>query len=206
MSDLCYCKIYIEGDADTLHIIAERYNRGGGLESEIFASLSPADEGIECYSWWKAEVESAGDRAALSLAFTVRESTDREFWQEYAFDSDVFYVMDTIEGDDHWTNDVYAQYFNEPYFVAFVDDKGNEWEESFKTEEDAVLYVKEKCSSIPRDLKTLAEIDAQSINPLTFYCRTSVNFTCPPMIIKVINRLIDAKRIYSFASMADDQQ
>ena len=68
--------------------------------------------------------------------------------------------------------------------------------ENFYTEDEAVQFVKDSNSGVPKDLMTLDAINdfcmSKALEILWYYRETIINPVCPPRTTKLIECLIEA--------------
>ena len=95
-----------------------------------------------------------------------------------------------------WTNDIEGKVVNRPFCVAVINDEGDEIESRFYTEDEAVQFVKDSNSGIPKELMTLDAINdfcmSKALEVLWYYRETIINPVCPPRTTKLIECLIEA--------------
>lgn len=199
IEDTCNTFVFIEGDIVSLQSVADRINNGNGLKSDIFNSLEFTEDelDISC-DWTKSNVENTPDGAYMYFGFYVSEDEEqKDSWEKVDFGHGVYYELHTADRKSHWTNDKDGVFFKKPYHVVVIDDKNSEMlQGDFRTEEEAVQFVKDNSSCIPKELLTLDAINtfclSKEINTLFEYHKTVANTTCPPIITKIIKCLAEA--------------
>lgn len=202
MAYLCISTIYIEGEKLSLQAIADRINAGGGLKSDVFASLGFDDDEEDSeynYSDEVAVVEKDG-RYYLQMDSWIEE-WEEEDWQTRDFPSGVYYELHSMDGNEEWdwTNDIEGKFFKEHNLALTVEGQSEELEGAFDTEAEAVQFIKDHSSGIPEDLVTLDDVASyclkNHLDTLWYYGHTEVNNICPPITAKVIDCLIEATHI-----------
>ena len=99
----------------------------------------------------------------------------------------------------HWTNDASRKVFVCPYHVVMIDEAEEELEGYFRSEDEAVKFIRTNNSNIPGYLTTLSEINDycmdNGLNILWHYSKTEISNICPPVTAKLIKCLIEATHI-----------
>ena len=135
----------------------------------------------------------------LPYQLAVTEYEDRENWLPIELPEGVYFELHTTESDQHWTNDASRKVFVCPYHVVMIDEAEEELEGYFRSEDEAVKFIRTNNSNIPGYLTTLSEINDycmdNGLNILWHYSKTEISNICPPVTAKLIKCLIEATHI-----------
>lgn len=201
MSYLCISTIYVEGEKHTLQAVADRINAGGGLESDVFASIKFDEEDFEYNSCDEIVIVEKDGRYYLQMNSSIEEWEEKEDGETKVFPSGVYYTLHAMDGNEvwDWTNDTEGRFFKEHNLALSVDRQSEELEGAFDTEAEAVQYVKDHSSDIPEDLVTLDDITdyclKNHLDTLWYYGHTEANNICPTITTKLIECLLAATHI-----------
>lgn len=196
MADICNTSVIIKGSKEVLQIIAHDINMGGGLKSDVFDPLGLTEKELffdEVVG--EAVVVNIGGQPFLSLDLRTMEYADRELWDYVGFPEGVYYEMHTIETEEHLCNDRHGVYFDKPFSICVIDDNGEDKYAKFKTEDEAVRFAMANCPGIPKELKTIDEIDTycsdHELHHLCYYGHTVLSNICSPITTRIIWCLAD---------------
>ena len=138
-------------------------------------------------------------RQPLPYQLAVTEYEDRANWRPIELLEGVFFELHTTEYDEHWTNDASRKVFVCPYHVVMIDEAEDELEGYFRSEDEAVKFIRTNNSNILGNLTTLSEINDycmdNGLNILWHYSKTEISNICPPVTAKLIKCLIEATHI-----------
>ena len=198
MADYCMTFIYIEGEKETLQRVADKINLEGGLKSDVFAPMRFEAEDYDFNHCEDARVFDNEGESVFVLFVQLNEEEDTSRWQKSDFPPGVYYELHAMDEVNDWTNDIEGKIVNRPFCVAVMNDAGDEIESRFHTEDEAVQFVKDSNSGVPKDLMTLDAINdfcmSKALEVLWYYRETIINPVCPPRTTKLIECLIKAAR------------
>lgn len=196
MADYCNTFVYVEGEKEALQRVADKINLEGGLRSEVFAPMLFETEDYDFNHCEDVHVIDKEEGSMLAIFVQLLEATHPSRWQISNFPSGVYYELQAVGELQSWTNDIAGKSIIRPFAVAVINDEGKEVEANFNTEYEAVQFVKDSNSGIPKDLMSLDAINdfcmSKSLEILWYYNKTIINPKCPPRTTMLIDCLIEA--------------
>lgn len=142
----CYSTdIWIEGETEAIHVVAEKINKGDFIKQYIADAMDLF--GFERQRFFKsvtAEVTDASGYSAMNLiAQLVCEPEEYAEWEWSESPMDVYFQTYRLSNEDLWTNDVNGKYFPYRYML-----NTSSYEKKFVKFDDTINFIKENCQHI----------------------------------------------------------
>lgn len=104
-------------------------------------------------------------------------------------------VTNTLDGDEHWTNDIEGICFGKTHLVCLFEEQGD-IERRFSTEEEAVNFIKTTNNIVCDELKTIEDLEEDILHPGKCipweYYHSIIDCKCTTLTKGIIQCLLNA--------------